>query len=154
MKDNWPKIILLEYLLVSLIGCNPVGNPDVPNTLMPSPLDMTPTVGLPQQGESAPMISNSPAAPTGLENLIEKAKDDLAQRLAIPATQVNLVESTEVDWSDSSLGCPQPGMFYLQIITPGYLILLEANAAQYEYHSNREAYVVYCENSSPPIPKP
>ena len=93
---------------------------------------------------------------SGLENLIKQVKADLAKRLAIPGTQVNLVEATEVEWSDSSLGCPQPEMSYLQVITPGYLILLDVNGTRYEYHSNRETYFVYCENPNPLIlpPKP
>jgi len=102
-------------------------------------------------------VTTSVPTPTdaGLQNLIEKAKEDLAQRLSMSVTQINLVEATEAEWSDSSLGCPQPGMDYLQVITPGYLILLEVNAQTYEYHSNRDTYFVYCENSGPPIiPKP
>jgi len=111
---------------------------------------------LPTQGDTTQVTTSVPT-PTdaGLQNLIEKAKEDLAQRLSMSVTQINLVEATEAEWSDSSLGCPQPGMDYLQVITPGYLILLEVNAQTYEYHSNRDTYFVYCENSGPPIiPKP
>lgn len=83
------------------------------------------------------------------------AREDLAQRLSIPASHINLAEFMEVEWSDSSLDCPQPGMSYLQVITPGYRILLEVNAQVYEYHSNKDVYVVYCEDRMPPIiPKP
>jgi hypothetical protein len=82
----------------------------------------------------------------GLQGLIEKAKEDLAQRLSIPVTQINLVEATEVEWSDASLDCPQPGVDYIQVLTPGYRIALEAGGQAYEYHSNRDAYIVYCEN--------
>lgn len=101
----------------------------------------------------------TPALPTpseaGSQSLIEKAKEDLAQRLSISPIQINLLEMTEVEWSDSSLGCPQPGMDYLQVITPGYLILLEVDAQTYEYHSNKDHYVLYCQSSIPPIsPKP
>ena len=93
--------------------------------------------------------------PSGLEGLIEQAKTDLAQRLSISVTQISLVDATEVEWSDSSLGCPQPGMAYLQVITPGYRIRLKANAIVYEYHSNKDTYVIYCENRIPPIiPQP
>ena len=94
-----------------------------------------------------PTSSNS-----NLQSPIEKAKDDLAQRLSISITEINLVEAVEVEWSNSSLDCPQPDMDYLDVITPGYRILLEANGSQYEYHSNRDAYVVYCYPSS--LPKP
>ena len=98
----------------------------------------------------------TPAMPTpadpGLQSLIEKAKEDLRQRLSVSATQINLVEFEEVEWSDSSLDCPQPGMEYLQVITPGYLIRLEANGTQYEYHSNKDMYVVFCEDQNPFTP--
>ena len=100
--------------------------------------------------QSLPTSSNS-----GLQNLVEKAKEDLAQRLSISISEINLVEAVEVEWSDSSLDCPQPGMEYLQVITPGYRILLRFSGNVYEYHSNRNTYVIYCENSiSPNLPKP
>ena len=102
------------------------------------------------------MTSSVPTpADAAMQGMIEKAKEDLAQRLSISATEINLVEITEVEWTDSSLDCPQPGMNYLQVITPGYRIVLEAGGQPYEYHTNREAYFVYCENQGPPaIPKP
>ena len=34
---------------------------------------------------------------------------------------------------------------YAQVITPGYLITLEANGQQYEYHTNETNVVVLCE---------
>ena len=98
------------------------------------------------------MTATLPPPTSGLEKLIEKTQEDLAQRLSISKTEISLVEAVEVEWSDSSLGCPEPGMEYLQVLTPGYRILLEANGSQYEYHSNRDAYVVYCDPSS--LPKP
>ena len=82
----------------------------------------------------------------GLQVLIEKTQEDLAQRLSVPITQITLDEATEVEWSDSSLDCPQPGMEYLQVITPGYRIVLQVNNQVYEYHTNRDAYFVYCDN--------
>jgi hypothetical protein len=107
-------------------------------------------------GVAVPMTQPPPIPLTpGLQGLIESARQDLARRLSIPLTQISLLEATEVEWADSSLGCPQPDMAYLQVITPGYRILLEANAREYEYHSNRDAYIVYCENPDPSgLPKP
>lgn len=96
----------------------------------------------------------SPAAP-GLRDLIERIKEDLVSRLAIPADEIALVEVTAVEWSDSSLDCPQPGMSYLQVITPGYRIVLQVNNQAYEYHTNRDSHFVFCENRVPPIiPQP
>ncbi|MCS7222278.1 MAG: hypothetical protein RML36_15530 [Anaerolineae bacterium] len=75
--------------------------------------------------------------------LVAQAVADLAGRLAIApdAVQVRAVEA--VEWPDASLGCPQPGMMYAQVITPGYRIVLEAAGKTYEYHSSY-TYVVYC----------
>ena len=51
-----------------------------------------------------------------------------------------------VEWRDSSLGCPEPGKAYLQVITPGYLFVLEAGGKTYEYHADRGNRVILCEN--------
>ena len=156
LRTDWLKIARIVCMLFFLVGCSQVTDPTVPNDATPSPLDMTPMIpALPSQGDSTPMPTDFPTPASGREKIIEIAKADLAQRIAVSASQITVVEATEVEWSDSSLGCPQPGMFYLQVITPGYRILLEASGTQYEYHSNRDTYVVYCDNTNPPIlPKP
>jgi hypothetical protein len=121
-----------------------------PFDITPSPMvePISPTSGVPQ------MTASAPADPR-LQDLIEKTKDDLANRLATTKEEISLIEVTGVEWSDSSLDCPQPGMEYLQVITPGYRILLQTNNQFYEYHTNRDTYFVYCEDGVPPIlPKP
>ena len=96
-----------------------------------------------------------PPEEPGLQELITNVKADLAGRLSVSMQEISLIELTEVEWSDSSLDCPEPDMSYLQVITPGYRILLQANNSVYEYHSNRDSYFVYCEGRVPPIiPQP
>lgn len=95
-------------------------------------------------------LPSFPATPN-LQSLIEKAKDDLAQRLSISITQINIMDAKEVTWSNSSLGCPQPGMLYADVLTPGYLILLSANGQDYEYHAGKSSAIFYCENPLPPV---
>lgn len=94
-----------------------------------------------------PVTPNTP----NLQSLIDKAKNDLAQRLSISITQINVVDAKAVTWSNSSLGCPQPGMAYAEVLTPGYLILLNANGQNYEYHAGKGPDVLYCENPLPPV---
>lgn len=93
-----------------------------------------------------------PSSASGLRYLVEKARADLAQRLSISISQINLVDAKEVVWPNSSLGCPQPGMVYAEVLTPGYLIILNADDKEYEYHASKGTYVVYCDNPTPPIP--
>ena len=98
------------------------------------------------------MSPSAPSPSSRLEFLTEKAKEDLAQRLHLLIAQINLVETRAVTWSDSSLGCPQKGMFYTQVLTDGYLIRLEVDGTQYEYHADQNNYVFLCENPHPPVP--
>ncbi len=69
--------------------------------------------------------------------LVEQARADLAQRLGSSAESFKLKRAEAVEWRDTSLGCPKPGLMYAQVITPGYLIVLEANGKEYEYHADR-----------------
>jgi hypothetical protein len=86
-----------------------------------------------------------------LAQLIETAKQDLAHRLFLPINQIHLRQASEVIWSDTSLGCPQPGKGYAQVLVDGYLILLDAVYGEYEYHSDLGTNVFYCENPIPPV---
>ncbi len=94
-----------------------------------------------------------PADP-GLQNLIQLTTQDLANRLSVLPEEISLVEVTTMEWSDSSLGCPQEGMSYLQVITPGYRIVLQAKDQAFEYHTTRGSYFVYCASPVPPFSKP
>lgn len=40
----------------------------------------------------------------------------------------------EVTWRDGSLGCPQPGMRYKQVLVNGYRIVLRHGGSEYPYH--------------------
>ena len=86
--------------------------------------------------------------PPGAEEVVERAKEDLAKHKGIDKEKIVVVEVDPVDWSDTSLGCPEPGMMYAQVITPGYKILLSYAGETYEYHSDKGNYVVYCGNKS------
>lgn len=60
---------------------------------------------------------------------------DLAQRLAVEPDDIVVVRVEEVDWPDSGLGCPQPDMNYLQVLTNGVFIQLSVGDQFYNYHS-------------------
>jgi hypothetical protein len=89
---------------------------------------------------------------SNLQDLIQKAKEDLAQRLSLPSSQINLLVAEQVVWPDSSLGCPQEGMLYAQVLTPGYLIRLAFGKHEFEYHASKRTSIFYCENPTSPAP--
>ena len=92
-----------------------------------------------------------PPADAGMQSLIKKAKADLARRLAISTDEIVLLQAESVTWPDASMGCPQEGMGYAQVLTPGYLIRLASGGQEFEYHASRGTEVVYCENPMPPV---
>lgn len=129
------------WIFVFSTGCqvNPV-DAETPLENISSP------VAAPNQGDNTQMTPSVPTpADTGLQSLIEKAKEDLAQRLSISMTEINLVEAKPVVWPDSSMGCPQPGMAYLQVPEDGALIVLQAEGNVYEYHNGGNRGLFLCE---------
>ncbi len=80
-----------------------------------------------------------------LDQLVQKAREDLAGRLGISIDSIAVVKTQAAEWRDSSLGCPEKGMFYMQVITPGYVIVLQAQGKSYEYHAGL-SNVVLCDN--------
>ena len=94
-------------------------------------------------------------ADAGLQDLIDKAIADLTNRLSIPAVEITVLEATPVVWPDASLGCPQPGMVYIQVPEDGLLIRLQAGGQIYEYHSGGIRDPFLCEKTGKdPNPPP
>jgi hypothetical protein len=82
---------------------------------------------------------------------VSAAQADHAYRLGTDAAEISVVAADAVDWSDGSVGCPEPGRAYPQVITPGYRIILDAGGTTYEYHASRTRPPFYCENPRPPV---
>jgi hypothetical protein len=52
----------------------------------------------------------------------EKAREAVRSRLGASADRVHLVEVVPARWSDASLGCPEKGKVYAQVLTEGYQV--------------------------------
>ncbi len=115
--------------------------PDLP-TQVPSPPPSPSNAG-------NPLL---PPTPTGgavirdpaLLKLIDQAKADLTTRANVSLDAITLSSVESVEWRDASLGCPMPGVMYAQVITPGYLIVLEAGGKEYKYHASMKR-VLWCD---------
>ena len=60
------------------------------------------------------------------------AKQTVAEFLKVADIDVKVVSMEKREFNDSSLDCPQPGMSYLQVITPGYRIIAEADGRRFD----------------------
>jgi hypothetical protein len=56
----------------------------------------------------------------------------VADALGIAPTDARVISSEAQDFPDGSLGCPQPGMAYAQVITPGHRVLVEADGRRFD----------------------
>ncbi len=72
------------------------------------------------------------------------AKIDLARKVGKDIYTIHVISVEEKEWSDSSLGCPQKDMMYMQVITPGYLITLSDGVKEYTYHTDISTKAVSC----------
>jgi hypothetical protein len=158
MKVQLFKSLLIGCLLFLEGGCNLIPATNAPESpIRPSAeaTAMTEMQTIPPVPTREDPMQTEPSLPIpslrGLPALIEKAKADLSQRLSVPDSQINLLDAKEVFWPDASLGCPQPGATYDQVQVPGFLIRLQANGDEFEYHANIHHYVFYCENPTPPL---
>ena len=90
----------------------------------------------------------------GLQRLVDLATKDLIAKEGIDATKVELVQAEYVSWRDSSMGCPQPGYQYLQVVTNGSRIVLKVDKQVYNYHSGGNKPPFSCVKPSPSKPLP
>jgi len=90
----------------------------------------------------------------GLQRLVDLATKDLIAKEGIAATQVEVLQAAYVSWRDSSMGCPQPGYQYLQVVTNGSRIVLKADKRVYYYHSggNKPPFPCVKPSKSKPLP--
>ncbi len=71
----------------------------------------------------------------GLLPFVELARQDLAGRLGIDIGSIVTLSAVVRSWPDSALGCPRPGMRYLQRPVDGSLIRLQVAGTVYRFHS-------------------
>ena len=150
MNFRWISLVILSTLV--LIGCSQEKDVEPMEPLAPTSqkIPSTPLSNSPTQVDDPAMDLSTPL-PDDLETLIEKAKADLAQQLSIAESTTKLVTAIKATWPDSSLGCPQPGIAYSQVLTDGFLIRLEADGNVYEYHTDANEQVFFCENPEFPV---
>lgn len=89
-------------------------------------------------------LSSLLLAATPAQRVEGLARHDLAKKLAVDERKIETKSVKPTTWPDASLGCPEPGMMYAQMETPGFLIELASGGKTYRYHADRKR-VVTCD---------
>ena len=93
-------------------------------------------------------LTNTTAEPNGAVqvpgSLLTGVIEDAASRQSIAVASVSVLSGQPVDWPDGSLGCPEPGKSYAQVLTAGYLVMIDAGGVTLEYHLNQQGAFKQC----------
>lgn len=82
-----------------------------------------------------------PELPEDIDSLVILAKFDLTLKTNVNIDKIYLVSVEETNFMDASLGVSEPGVEYAAVVTPGYIIILDADGDTYEYHASGERVV-------------
>ncbi|MEO8063379.1 MAG: hypothetical protein ABI821_11605 [Pseudomonadota bacterium] len=69
---------------------------------------------------------------------------DAARRFKVAESAVVLTQTEKVTWSDASLGCPEPGQMYAQMLVDGFRIVAKTDAGSLAYNTDSGGKVVSC----------
>jgi len=135
------RIACALLMVLALVGC---GSPAASNTGAAA-------TAAPAGSSAVVATTVAPAAtPLAAGSVEEKALQALAKRTGVEASALQLTGKEEQEWSDSSLGCPDPAAMYLQVITPGYKLTFSDGTKSYAVHTDDTASrLVLCERGQP-----
>ncbi|HKQ16206.1 MAG TPA: hypothetical protein VJT80_22495 [Steroidobacteraceae bacterium] len=74
----------------------------------------------------------------GLDVMMERARQDLAQRLGADPAKIRLAGQESYRWDDSGLGCPRPGEALRAGPVDGFKLSLKYAGRTYTYHTDRQ----------------
>ena len=84
-----------------------------------------------------------PELPEDVDSLVMLAKFDLTLKTNVNIDKITVVSVEETKFMDASLDVPEPGVEYPAVVTPGYIIILDADGESYEYHASGERVVQF-----------
>jgi hypothetical protein len=77
------------------------------------------------------------------QSAVERARQDLAERLGTSAGEVEEVSAEEADFPNTALGAPLGGEMSGMMIASGWRIRLRASGETYEYRADRNQLRLY-----------
>lgn len=120
MRPNFMKPV--SMLLVIIVACGQAA--EVADTSSTTPGVTTTTKEVPTSRSMPPSLPGT---------LGQDIIADAADRTGVPIDQIEVVSVEERTFNDSSLGCPEPGMMYTQVLTPGLIVLVDAAGEEMDY---------------------
>ena len=77
------------------------------------------------------------------------ARQAYVEAQGLPFIGPTVLAFDPVEWNDTSLGCPMPGLVYAQVITPGFRLVFDYQGQHNEYHTDQDgSNVVTCDTGN------
>ena len=124
-------------MVVVSLGCGEGSDPGpapFPDAPVPT-VDARPaaTIPIPDAASISP-VTLSPQEVRGLADPgVKGAFDDLVRRTGQELGPISVMRAERATWADASLGCPEPGVSYVQALTDGIRLVLGHGGTEYDY---------------------
>jgi len=131
--------------------------PPTEETLPPETTDVPPDFKLDpvapiQEGQPIQVDLSKGQIDPALQPLIDLVLQDMSTQMGVAPPDVEVLEARTVVWPDGSLGCPQPGMAYIQVQIEGALVRVRVGDQVYEYHAGGRQPPFICNKPAPRTP--
>ena len=134
-----PVMALAAAMALAVTACG--GNDDENR-----PAEPTTTVPA-TESSTAALRFNTPSPPDEVVpgEIETAARKLLAKELEVDEGDFHLTSAEGKRWSDASLGCPEEGMFYAQVLTSGYKLVFDQAGTSYAVHTTSDgSHMVVC----------
>jgi hypothetical protein len=138
------QVLMLSVLGAGLPACATEAQPPS-RAVAPRATGIAPPTRIPDviQQESKP--AGEPVTTAAIPVEVRRAVvADAAKRFGVPESSVVLTGAEQVTWSDGSLGCPEPGRLYTQMLVPGFRMQAKTQEGQLTYHTDSHGYALTC----------
>jgi hypothetical protein len=134
----------LNFLLLVALLVEAASAADTP----PTPRGIAPPTRIPDVETMEPVASVPAGKPISTAQIPRSVRHavvaDAARRFNVAESAVVIGRAEQLTWSDGSLGCPEPGRTYAQVLVPGFRLVAITSAGELTYHTDSRGKAVTC----------
>lgn len=125
------RVISYVGVLLLVLGCGPDDAAETTTTT-----DQTSTTS---QGTTTTAFATDMSLPEQFpSDLLEEIVADAARHSGVAVSEIEVTSIEAMTYNDAALGCPEPGKMYAQVLTPGFMVLLDADGVRLDYRATED----------------
>ena len=134
-----PKLIAIFAITAAAAGAAWAQDTSAP------PRTIAPPTRIPNPEDITMLPAGKPVSTTAIPRQVRRAVvADAAKRFKVAESAVVLTRAEQLDWPDASLGCPEPGRAYAQMLVPGFRVVAKTAAGEMLYHTDTHGAARNC----------